>query len=227
MKRTLIVLGMIAAVGAITGTVPSAWAVNCGDTILVSTTLTESLNCPTGDGLIIGASGVELDLDRHTITGGGVNGTAGIRILNNLNSLIVRNGSVRNFFRGIDGTNSQVTDSEFCELKVSGNKEDGIKVDGSNNLICDNKADKNGRHGINVVGGSNTILDNSASDNAQVQIKVQGSASVEGNNMKTKSTGFKPIDAPSASDDGDNKCKIPKGGKVGDIGGSPCPAPKP
>jgi hypothetical protein len=225
MKRTVIASSLI-ALAAIAGLAPDASAVVCGETIVADTTLDASLTCPNGDGLLIGASNITLDLDKHSITGDKKNDTAGIRILNGLSGISIVNGSIRNFERGIDGTNAQVLDSEFCDLKISGNTEDGIKIDGSGNTVCDNKTDKNGRHGINVVGGDNDITGNNASSNGQVQIKLQGTGFLADNNMKTKSNAFKPVDAPSGTDGGDNKCKIPKDGKPGDIGGSPCPEPK-
>src|SRR5690606_4578634 len=45
----------------------SADALECGDTIMVSTVLTQDLSCTSGDGLVIGADNVVLDLDGHTI----------------------------------------------------------------------------------------------------------------------------------------------------------------
>jgi hypothetical protein len=75
---------VIAAVGFIALSPGNAFAapVSCGDTIVANTTLHADLvNC-SGIGLVIGADGITLDLNGHTITGN-LNGdhTAGIQAL--------------------------------------------------------------------------------------------------------------------------------------------------
>ena len=74
MKRTLLCLSVDARWPALAWAPPaSASHVNCGDVITQDTTLdSDLLNCP-GDGLVIGADGVTVDLAGHTIdgTGGG------------------------------------------------------------------------------------------------------------------------------------------------------------
>jgi hypothetical protein len=65
-------LGLVAL-----GAAPAAAShVACGDTLTVDTRLDSDLACP-GDGLVIAADGVTLDLGGHTITGSGIAFTTG------------------------------------------------------------------------------------------------------------------------------------------------------
>ena len=72
MKRTLLGLSMTLLVCIAWASPASAAHVNCGDVITQDTTLDSDLvNCP-GDGVLIGADNVTLDLAGHTIDGGAV-----------------------------------------------------------------------------------------------------------------------------------------------------------
>jgi hypothetical protein len=74
--------------------------VNCGDTITQDTTLdSDLLNCP-GDGVVIGADGITLDLAGHAITGAG-EGATGVNDLAGHDSVVVEGGGVRGFQTGI------------------------------------------------------------------------------------------------------------------------------
>ena len=73
-----------------------AHALACGDTISTDTTLRQHLlDCP-GDGLIIGASGITLNLNGKRITGMGDKGSAGVAV-ENVEDVTIRNGTVQNF----------------------------------------------------------------------------------------------------------------------------------
>lgn len=96
----------MAATGAITtvlalSTAPAvATHVHCGDTIAQSTALDSDLTGCTGDGVVIGAPNVTLDLAGHTISGDGGASQSGIRDFGWSNA-VVRNGTIRNFGYGI------------------------------------------------------------------------------------------------------------------------------
>src|SRR5688572_2702615 len=76
----------------------SAEAQSCGQVLTRSTTLTaDLLNCP-GDGLVIGANGVVLNLNSHTVDGVGL----GVGIRNDgFDRVTIRNGTVQDFDYGI------------------------------------------------------------------------------------------------------------------------------
>jgi parallel beta-helix repeat protein len=99
----------IAALAVLTGTVASATAddlppdappvaVQCGEVLTTSTRVANNLTeCP-GDGLVIGAPGITVDLNGHAIDGIGLG--AGIRNDGHA-SVTVRNGMVRDFDYGV------------------------------------------------------------------------------------------------------------------------------
>ncbi len=79
----------------------SATHVSCGDVIAQDTTLDSDLvNCP-GDGVVIGASGITLDLAGHTIDGTGP-GDAGHGVRNaGADNVTVTNGRIQQFQRAV------------------------------------------------------------------------------------------------------------------------------
>lgn len=80
---------------------PIVSSLSCGATVTTDTILTEDLlNCP-GNGLVIGASGIILDCDGHTISGDGDASGTGIDIYLK-SSVTVKNCTIRDFGRGID-----------------------------------------------------------------------------------------------------------------------------
>lgn len=108
---------MLARFGVLIGTVltaimaPAAPAsagtsVHCGDIVKQSVVLTKDLTC-TGDGLLIDADGVTIDLNGHQIAGSGSGNGIGtgpdLRDQPRLEvDVSVRNGSIRNFGVGVD-----------------------------------------------------------------------------------------------------------------------------
>jgi parallel beta-helix repeat protein len=192
----------------------------CGDTVVTDTVLTKDdpvvkANCPA-DALIIATSGLLLDLGGNTLTGSG--NEAGVRV-EAADSVEIVNGKISRFNRGIDATNPSMSGGFIEDVRVSDNKDDGIKIEGDDNALVDVHADKNGRHGVNLVGARNDVEDSRADKNAQDGIKVQGSNGTLTDNS-AKKNGSKGIDAPGANDGGGNTCK--KNGSVGSIGGTPC-----
>jgi parallel beta-helix repeat protein len=121
-----------------------AASVTCGQTITHDTTLTADLtNCP-GDGLVIGANDITLNLNGHTIDGTVTQlpacdeppfGSDGIR-LGGHDGLTIENGTVQQFFHGIEGggEGEGVADSDLHALIVRDNRFSGISL-GSNQLL--------------------------------------------------------------------------------------------
>jgi parallel beta-helix repeat protein len=72
----------------------------CGGVVKKSTTLQRDLtNCP-GDGLVIGADNLKLDLGGHTIDGTGTLDTAGIRLARH-HGVTIQHGKVQEFDLGV------------------------------------------------------------------------------------------------------------------------------
>jgi hypothetical protein len=103
--RTLLRVGAILFLAVVlTGSAlpsPAAAAppVACGDTITVDVTIRGNLYC-AGDGLVIGANGVNLNLNGHVISGSGVGVGVGVTATGR-SGLVIRNGAINGFWRGI------------------------------------------------------------------------------------------------------------------------------
>jgi parallel beta-helix repeat protein len=92
-------LVVVASIAALAMLAPAAKAshVSCGDVLTADTTLDSDLTC-TGNGLVIGASGIHVDLGGHTITGDG--GDTGVRSMGR-SDLEISNGSIDHFNDGV------------------------------------------------------------------------------------------------------------------------------
>ncbi len=148
-----------------------AGAVSCGQTITADTTLNgDLLDCP-GDGLVIGADDVTLDLNRHTIYGDatpGVNGAdGGIRLAGH-HGVTIQNGTVQEFVTGV--LLDSATGNRLRHLSVSNNAPGrGIDLENhsDDNLIEHDTAADNARAGIGMVSSDhNVVRDNITRDNA-------------------------------------------------------------
>jgi parallel beta-helix repeat protein len=97
--------------------------VACGDTITQDTTLDSNLiDCP-GDGIVIGASDITLDLAGHSVTGSAI----GYGIANgSYDRVTVRGGTVRDFAVGVGIGN--VTDAALLRLRIRDSRGPGISL---------------------------------------------------------------------------------------------------
>lgn len=137
----------------------------CGTTITSSVTLQQDLECPTGSGLIIGASGTAdaplvVDLNGHTVSG--IGGPSGIRI-SGQHDVEVRNGTISGFGAGVDLQQSM-------RVAVTGLSVDavyrGINVGGGGyHRIEKNTITAQQQDGIRLgVSGDNVLADNTITD---------------------------------------------------------------
>jgi nitrous oxidase accessory protein NosD len=97
-----IVVACVVAVSAFAAAPAFGTHVQCGDVITQDTTLDSDLvDCP-GDGVVIGASGIALDLAGHTIDGlGPGTPTVGVKNLDGHDAVSVTNGTIQEFNRGV------------------------------------------------------------------------------------------------------------------------------
>ena len=136
---------------------------SCGDTLTKNTKLRGDLvNCP-GDGIVIGADNIKLDLDGHKIDGQGSG--IGIANLDGHDGVKIEDGTVQEFSTGIKLTGA--AGSKVRKLKVRGNNGDGIALEGSaDNRIEGNKSTANQSDGITLYQSDrNRITENSLSGN--------------------------------------------------------------
>ncbi len=173
-RRAAIAACAAAGFLALTSAPAPAHGVRCGDTVKRDTTLRGSLtNCP-GDGLVIGADDITLDLNGYTIDGDktgapdcdltatGVSNPAGH------DGVTIENGTVREFGEGIGGgfgrsllRNLTVRDNRGHAIGIGAFAPDNV----DDNRITSNHIAHNGCGGINVTGTNNIrIADNRLDD---------------------------------------------------------------
>ena len=132
--RTIgVVLAVVASVGVMTSTGQAA-PIACGSVLTRSVVLTRDLLGCQGDGLVIGAGGITVDLGGHTVAGLVSDDSVGIRNAGKAN-VLVKNGVVREFERGVQLTGA--TGNRLRGLTVELNGSDGIDLDhaGSNQIL--------------------------------------------------------------------------------------------
>jgi parallel beta-helix repeat protein len=127
----------------------------CGQVLTRSTTITNSLAACAGDGLVIGASGITVDLNGHTIQGTGL----GVGITNNgHDDVTIRNGAVLDFDHGVL-LNPGTERNSVTGLTLSRNEWSAVQLNAaSGNNLAQNK--------LNEMGDIGLLLTNGASDNA-------------------------------------------------------------
>ena len=142
-----------------------AAVVHCGDTVTHDTTLSNDVtNCPA-NGINIGADGIVVNLNGHTISQAAdaeqSTGTGGVHF-NGHNHVTVRNGYVRGFFNAgvyIDGSDNTIQRVTSVQNGV------GVAIFGDRNRINDSRQDQNGT-GISTAGAAhNTISYDRATNN--------------------------------------------------------------
>lgn len=149
----------------------------CGDTITTDTKLTHDIGPCPGDGLLVTADGITLDLNGHTVSGANGDGdNVGIRLVM-ASGVTVRNGTVTGFDAGVELHQSH--GNTIRQLVVRDNINDfgsppcdlgdGIVVGGSHgNVVEHNQVIHNGPYGgITLLGDAddNIVRNNQVSDN--------------------------------------------------------------
>jgi large repetitive protein len=162
--------------------------VTCGDVITQDTTLDSDLADCTGDGLVIGADGVTLDLGGNTVDGTGIG--CGIAnghhecdspVEDGYERVIVRNGAVSQFYIGVGVTAAD--DNALLDLRVRSCDAHGLSLfEASGTLIEGNVVTGSGR-GIFLEADGNTIRRNRFSHNGGHGIEYvdSGRDRIEGN----------------------------------------------
>jgi parallel beta-helix repeat protein len=124
---------------------PASTVVTCGQTLTSSTRLANSLRGCSGDGLVIGADHITVDLAGHSISGVNAAGSEGIAD-DGHGGVRIRNGTIANFFlngvglRGAPG--SAVSNLTVRKIGAGGGENDfsaGVLVkDSPNSLVIGN-----------------------------------------------------------------------------------------
>ncbi|HEX5782294.1 MAG TPA: right-handed parallel beta-helix repeat-containing protein [Solirubrobacteraceae bacterium] len=175
------------------GPPPVARSVSCGTQLTVSTRITNDLADCGGDGLVVGAPGITIDLDGRTIDGKGVG--AGVRNDGFDHVTITGGGKLQEFEDGVR-LGSGTAHGIVADTSVQMNKDAGIQLDNADegeagNLLRSNTVTNNELAGIDVANGTQhaRLLDNTVGANAKVGVRIAGSRSarVEGNRITASS----------------------------------------
>jgi parallel beta-helix repeat protein len=148
--------------------------VTCGQELTASVLVTNDLtDCP-GDGLVIGAPRIIVDLDGHTVDGVGL----GTGVRNDGHAWVtVRDGTVKEFDRGVHLL-PETTRNALERLVLQGNEVAGVEVfDAAGTEIRGSTVDGNGA-GIALVSGSRAtvVADNALTGNNGAALLIRDSA---------------------------------------------------
>ena len=123
----------------------------CGQVLRASTTITNSLAGCAGDGLVIGASGITVDLNGNTIQGTGLG--AGIQN-NGHDDVTIRNGALLNFDHGVV-LNPGTERNAVTGLTLAKNEWSAIELNAaSGNHVAQNRLSEVGDLGVRLTNGS-------------------------------------------------------------------------
>jgi parallel beta-helix repeat protein len=162
-RGRLLSLGLLAlALLAVAAPAARADTVTCGEVLHASTTVTNSLVGCAGDGLVIGAPGIDVNLNGHVIQGVGL----GTGVRNSGHSdVTIRNGSVVNFDFGVVLQAGTVRNA-VTNLNLAKNEWAAVQLENaSGNRVAQNVVTESSDVGIRVTNGSlsNEIVGNSLS----------------------------------------------------------------
>lgn len=137
--------------------------VGCGDVITADTVLDSDLTC-AGEGIIIGASNITLDLNGHTLTGPGLTCNpcvfppgqsipSGVRV-EGRGGVTIKNGYITGFVYGIRLVNA--SDNIIDHVVATSSTFNGISLfsDSDNNRVTHCTSSNNTSFGVIINGGS-------------------------------------------------------------------------
>jgi parallel beta-helix repeat protein len=173
----------VAVLVAAGGAGAHATAVACGDTITADTNLTADLTGCAGNGLIVGGTGVRLNLNGHIVSGSG----AGTGITVTGADAAVVNGTVRGFDVG---ASSQGSGTRLANLTVTADRL-GVVAISQSGLLDRSTISLNGGDGVTAVGATGwTIRDSRIANNAGTGIVlIQSHALTIAHNKVKRNTG--------------------------------------
>lgn len=140
--------------------VADAAHVTCGQVITEDTTLDADLGPCPGDGIVIGADNITLDLGGHRVLGSPSPGSAqtGI-VIDSRSGVRVRNGTVSGFDTGVALLRASGNTVE--RLVIRDNRCSGVLLAqaSSDNVIRANRIERNGCAGVVISGATRTLTE--------------------------------------------------------------------
>ena len=144
----------------------------CGQTVTTNAVLTQNLFCPFAEGVVVGASGITIDLKGFILRGNQFTGDYGIDDSGGFDQVTIKNGAVEDFQRGIYAASADQV--ALSNVVASGNALQGILVEGASPSVKSSTASGNEADGIALIGDSPTIVSAITSGNSGNGIDVQG-----------------------------------------------------
>ena len=156
MKRAGVTAAAAAAVLMLFGGQASA-AITCGQTITKDRKLkADLLDCP-GDGLILGAAGITLDLNGHRIDGVGADNSSGIESSGRPSVVVKGPGRITGFDDGVRLGNS--SGAKVKRVTIAGLSSLGIFLTDSDNVkVKRNTIKRIDAYGISVAHSANGVI---------------------------------------------------------------------
>jgi hypothetical protein len=118
--------------------------------------LTKNLTS-TGNGIVVNANNVTIDLMGFTMTGPGTSSSYGIYIYNQ-RYVQIRNGTVTNFYNGIYAETSSNAGHRVSNLYAVYNTHFGIWLGGDDHVIQNSNVSWNGADGIESIGMVSNVI---------------------------------------------------------------------
>lgn len=148
-------------------------AEECGLVVTQDTTLTADVSSCQGDGIIIAADGVTLDLNGHTVSGFRTERSSGI-LADGVSNVTIVNGIVQSFEKGIRVQNAN--DVLVSGMQSNVNRQSGIFVYNSGSVVLvANKMTSNTTSGIDTLDSDVRLIGNRAESNSLYGIAMTGS----------------------------------------------------
>jgi len=149
---------------------------SCGQTVTTNAVLTQDLDCPGSSGVIVGASGITIDLKGFRLRGDRTQSHYGIDDSGGFANVRVKNGVLSNFDIGVYANNAD----EFSALGVvaTANLGSGIALQGVAVSVKSSVAASNGADGIVLGGPSASVKSSTAFANADAGINLSNGGSL-------------------------------------------------
>jgi parallel beta-helix repeat protein len=186
-KLVMVPVVMLASVAApLAGGSASAATLGCGEVVTTSVILANDLTDCSGDGLVVGADGVTVDLGGHTIDGTFADDSVGVRN-DGYDGVTITNGTVQEFERGVSLTNG-ADNGRVRGLTVHFISSDGILVNRSSGDKIINNLSRDNFTGILVSDSVHILVaENTSQYNSESGISLAGSqgSRITGNDVSS------------------------------------------
>ena len=143
-QRIVVAVTVGVATAAVSAGSASAAVIHCGETVTTSIQVGNDINNCPGDGLIIGADNLRINLNDHHITASPGSSGVGIAFAGH-NGVQLSGDTSANYIQGfqvgvlIDGDSNRVT-----QIKTSGNARAGVEITGNDSTLVDSLEDGDG-----------------------------------------------------------------------------------